>query len=84
MELRRRFQETPARAIILFGALALALAAMALLLSGPRHVVTGVPGPALHSAAVGKEPDTADLDRQPAYGTGASTEHEDGILQHQP
>jgi hypothetical protein len=84
MELRRRFQETPARAIILLVALALALAAMALMLSGPRHVVTGVPGPVQHSAAAGKEPDTADLDRQPVYGPGGSTQHEDGILRIQP
>jgi hypothetical protein len=84
MELRRRLWATPARAIILFLALGLALAAMALQLAGPRHVVTGVPSPAQHSAAPGKEPDTADLDRQPVLGPGASTEHQDSILQVRP
>jgi hypothetical protein len=62
-------------------ALGLVLAALALPVSSPRHTATGVPGPAQHSAVVGKEPDTADLERQPALGPGASRDHQDGILQ---
>jgi hypothetical protein len=83
MERRRRIQPNP-RAIILFVALALVLGAMAFQLSVPRHGGTGIPSPVQHSTTLGKEPDTADLERQSPPDPSSSAPHGDAIMQLQP